>query len=99
VTEFSNGELVIEAIGELIDGAEAEERLREAKRGEDSFFMVDVGGAASASRVGDGFPHPGSERLVIDATTDGNKARFINHSCQPSCSLEKWKVHGEERCI
>jgi hypothetical protein len=91
---------VIEVIGDLIDGAEAEERLREGtKRGEDSFFMFDVGGAAPVSRVGDGFPFPGSERLVIDATTDGNKARFLNHSCQPSCSLEKWMVHGEERCI
>ena len=83
---------MIEAIGELIDRAEAEKRLRERRlRGEVTFYMIEVG----SCRLSDGF----GKNLVIDATTVGNESRFINHSCQPSCSLEKWKVHGEERCI
>ncbi|DBA03464.1 TPA: hypothetical protein N0F65_002872 [Lagenidium giganteum] len=35
---------------------------------------------------------------VIDATRMGGVARFINHSCQPNCGVEKWEVNGEERC-
>lgn len=35
----------------------------------------------------------GSE--VIDPTAKGNMARFINHSCDPSCETQKWNVLGE----
>ncbi|KAJ0396929.1 hypothetical protein ATCC90586_003251 [Pythium insidiosum] len=35
---------------------------------------------------------------VIDATRMGGLARFINHSCEPNCGVEKWDVDGEERC-
>ena len=27
----------------------------------------------------------------------GNKARFINHSCEPNCQAEYWTVEGRER--
>ena len=32
---------------------------------------------------------------VIDPTFHGNIARFINHSCDPNCVTQKWKVLGE----
>jgi SET domain-containing protein len=32
---------------------------------------------------------------VIDPTTHGNIARFINHSCEPNCVTRKWTVLGE----
>ncbi|CDW74666.1 set domain containing protein [Stylonychia lemnae] len=32
---------------------------------------------------------------VIDPTYVGNIARFINHSCEPSCETQKWNVLGE----
>lgn len=32
---------------------------------------------------------------VIDPTTHGNIARFINHSCDPNCVTRKWTVLGE----
>jgi SET domain len=32
---------------------------------------------------------------VIDACRKGNKARFINHSCEPNCETQKWVVKGE----
>ena len=32
---------------------------------------------------------------VIDATSRGGTARFINHSCVPNCATEKWLVRGE----
>lgn len=30
--------------------------------------------------------------FTIDATFKGNKSRFLNHSCDPNCKLEKWLV-------
>lgn len=36
---------------------------------------------------------------LIDARTKGGKARFINHSCQPNCKVERWKVRGIQRAI
>ena len=32
---------------------------------------------------------------VIDPTTHGNIARFINHSCDPNCVTRNWTVLGE----
>ncbi|KAG2193674.1 hypothetical protein INT47_002316 [Mucor saturninus] len=32
---------------------------------------------------------------VIDACTKGTEARFINHSCDPNCHIEKWSLKGE----
>ena len=29
----------------------------------------------------------------------GNSARFINHSCEPNCSIEKWQVGDQHRVV
>ena len=34
---------------------------------------------------------------VIDGCQKGNIARFINHSCEPNCRIEKWTIGGEYR--
>lgn len=31
---------------------------------------------------------------VIDGYRMGNIARFVNHSCQPNCEMQKWNVNG-----
>ena len=28
--------------------------------------------------------------MLIDATDMGNASRFINHSCDPNCEIQKW---------
>lgn len=36
--------------------------------------------------------------LVIDSERFGNISRFMNHSCEPNCQAQKWKVGKENRC-
>jgi [histone H3]-lysine4 N-trimethyltransferase ASH1L len=36
------------------------------------------------------------QNMIIDATR-GSIARFVNHSCQPNCRMEKWTVGGKPR--
>lgn len=31
---------------------------------------------------------------MIDGGSYGSEARFINHSCDPNCHIEKWNVLG-----
>lgn len=34
---------------------------------------------------------------VIDSYREGNLSRFINHSCNPNCEIQKWMVNGLSR--
>lgn len=34
---------------------------------------------------------------IIDASMKGNFSRFMNHSCDPNCQLQKWVVNGKFR--
>ncbi|KAJ3099148.1 Histone-Lysine N-Methyltransferase ash1l [Phlyctochytrium planicorne] len=36
-----------------------------------------------------------AEGEVIDGCRRGTEARFVNHSCEPNCHIEKWSVMGE----
>ena len=38
---------------------------------------------------------PGS--YVIDASKKGNLSRFMNHSCEPNCVMQRWVVNGQQR--
>ena len=41
-----------------------------------------------------------SKGIYIDARKKGGAARFINHSCDPNCTMESWKVQGGYRmCV
>ncbi|KAG5458959.1 MAG: hypothetical protein BJ554DRAFT_725 [Olpidium bornovanus] len=42
-------------------------------------------------------PVPCFSAQVIDATRRGCFARFINHSCNPNCTLQKWVVGNQTR--
>lgn len=37
--------------------------------------------------------------LILDAKAMGSTARFANHSCDPTCELQKWTVVGEIRIV
>ncbi|KAK2494792.1 hypothetical protein MC885_008459, partial [Smutsia gigantea] len=34
---------------------------------------------------------------IIDATQKGNCSHFMNHSCEPNCEAQKWRVNGQLR--
>lgn len=33
-----------------------------------------------------------SRDVVLDCTSCGNQARFLNHSCEPNCEIQLWCV-------
>ncbi|KAK9084519.1 hypothetical protein Syun_031535 [Stephania yunnanensis] len=78
---IKKGDFIIEYLGEVIDDALCEQRLWDIKDRGDQNFYM--------CEIRKDF--------TIDATFKGNAARFLNHSCDPNCKLEKWQVDGETR--
>ncbi|XP_043719371.1 uncharacterized protein LOC122667200 [Telopea speciosissima] len=77
--DVSEGQFLIEYVGEVLDVHDYEGRQREyASRGQKHFYFMTLNGSE-----------------VIDACAKGNLGRFINHSCEPNCRTEKWMVNGE----
>ncbi|XP_074371528.1 histone-lysine N-methyltransferase ASHR3-like isoform X3 [Apium graveolens] len=77
----SEGDFIIEYVGEVISDAMCEQRLWDMKHmGTQNFYLVEV-----------------EKDLTIDSTFKGNSSRFLNHSCNPNCKLEKWQLDGETR--
>ncbi|XP_027094076.1 uncharacterized protein [Coffea arabica] len=77
--EVSEGQFLIEYVGEVLDMHAYEARQREyAVKGHRHFYFMTLNGSE-----------------VIDACAKGNLGRFINHSCEPNCRTEKWMVNGE----
>ncbi|XP_042059152.1 histone-lysine N-methyltransferase ASHH2-like [Salvia splendens] len=77
--EISEGQFLIEYIGEVLDVHTHEARQKEyALQGHKHFYFMTLNGSE-----------------VIDACSKGNLGRFINHSCDPNCRTEKWMVNGE----
>jgi hypothetical protein len=79
--ELMAGDFVIEYVGEILDEAMCQERLKKAHaQSYNNFYMLTLDAG-----------------LVIDAGRKSNYARFINHSCGPNCETQKWRVRGEPR--
>ncbi|CAL5020960.1 unnamed protein product [Urochloa decumbens] len=78
---LEKGDFVIEYVGEVIDDVICEKRLWDIRKREDKNFYM--------CEI--------SKDFTIDATFKGNVSRFLNHSCDPNCKLEKWQVDGETR--
>ncbi|CAO2046545.1 unnamed protein product [Urochloa humidicola] len=78
---LEKGDFIIEFVGEVIDDSTCEQRLRDMERRGDKNFYM--------CEI--------SKDFTIDATFKGNISRFVNHSCEPNCKLEKWQVGRETR--
>eukprot|EP00271_Cylindrocystis_brebissonii_P021400 TRINITY_DN7585_c1_g2_i4.p1 TRINITY_DN7585_c1_g2~~TRINITY_DN7585_c1_g2_i4.p1 ORF type:complete len:853 (-),score=141.42 TRINITY_DN7585_c1_g2_i4:2511-5069(-) len=75
------GDFIVEYVGEVIDDATCEQRLWDLKASGETNFYL-----CEISRD-----------CVIDASFKGNFSRFVNHSCNPNCALQKWTINGEVR--
>lgn len=75
------GEFVMEYVGEILDDAACEQRLREYKAaGERHYYLLEI-----------------TREQVIDAGRMGNETRFINHSCNANCEAHKRRVGDDTR--
>ncbi|GBG86447.1 hypothetical protein CBR_g41442 [Chara braunii] len=75
------GDFIIEYVGEVIDDEICEKRLWAMKARGETNFYL--------CEI--------SKDMVVDATFKGNISRFINHSCDPNCELQKWEMEGSLR--
>lgn len=78
---ITKGTFVMEYVGEVIDDEKFKLRLTESIR----------------DRVENLYFLKLEKDRIIDSTIFGNKARFINHSCEPNCSSYVWWVNGQPR--
>ncbi|KAL9224144.1 hypothetical protein vseg_000210 [Gypsophila vaccaria] len=78
---INKGDFVIEYVGEVVDDVECTQRLWAMKNKDVKNFYM--------CEIRKDF--------TIDATFKGNASRFLNHSCDPNCKMEKWQVEGEVR--
>lgn len=76
-------EMIIEYVGESIRQQVAEHR-------EKGYLKTGIG-SSYLFRI--------DENTVVDATKKGGIARFINHSCDPSCTAKIIKVEGKKRIV
>ncbi len=38
-----------------------------------------------------------TDDIILDASTKGSLGRFVNHSCDPNCEIQKWQVRKDFR--
>jgi hypothetical protein len=77
------GTLVIEYIGEIINEKEMLKRMENQHR----YNPYDK----------DYYVMQLTDDLYVDGKKQGNFSRFINHSCDPNCELQRWNVGGKIR--
>ncbi|KAF8359403.1 set-2 [Pristionchus pacificus] len=76
-------DMIVEYIGQKIRPIIADEREKAYER----------------RGIGSSYLFRIDEDEVIDATRQGNFARFINHSCQPNCYAKVVTVDGDKRIV
>jgi hypothetical protein len=77
--------------GEIISESQFQKRKKEyAKQGVKHFYFMSL----KSNEVSFFFLE---KYKYIDASKKGNTSRFMNHSCNPNCILQKWVVGNKVR--
>jgi hypothetical protein len=76
----ATGSLVIEYVGEAIDTATVHARIKEQN--------------TTAPNDKDYYIMELDSGIYLDGKFKGSLSRFINHSCDPNCELQRWNVKG-----
>ncbi|KAL0489521.1 histone-lysine N-methyltransferase [Acrasis kona] len=76
-------DLVIEYVGEIVRQQVADVREKRYER----------------MGIGSSYLFRLDDEYIIDATTRGNLARFINHSCDPNCCAKVIRVDDEKKVV
>ncbi|CAI8015285.1 Histone-lysine N-methyltransferase SETD1B-A, partial [Geodia barretti] len=76
-------EMVIEYVGEVVRQAVADERERRYE----------------AAGIGSSYLFRVDHDYIIDATRNGNMARFINHCCDPNCYAKVISVGTQKKIV
>jgi histone-lysine N-methyltransferase ASH1L len=94
---FEPNQIIVEYTGEILTQEDAENRMRKVYNNSE---------VSVSMQLGDDLNHTNNEQcyylmyfdqnMIIDATR-GSMARFVNHSCEPNCKMEKWTVEGKPR--
>uniref|UniRef100_K1RCH0 Putative histone-lysine N-methyltransferase ASH1L n=1 Tax=Magallana gigas TaxID=29159 RepID=K1RCH0_MAGGI len=77
---ISNGQFILEYLGEVVSEAEFRRRMTEEYSQERHHYCLNLDSGA-----------------VIDGYRMGNIGRYVNHSCEPNCEMQKWNVNGVYR--
>jgi SET domain-containing protein len=81
--DIAEGDLVMEYVGEVIDGAEVHRRMTAQRQNtpqDKDFYIMEL-----------------SNGMFVDGKFKGSTSRYINHSCDPNCELQRWVVKGYPR--
>lgn len=75
-TDFARGRFILEYLGEVMSTTTFSKRVKQYEKENYEHYYCMALDA----------------RSMIDATKKGGIARFLNHSCNPNCEMEKWTV-------
>lgn len=83
VENYSQGDIVIEYVGEVIGNEEADKREKYYEK----------------SGMSDCYLFRLDKTRIIDASYKGNVARFLNHSCDANCNAKAESICGEKHIL
>jgi len=79
---ISRNQFIIEYIGEVITDKQVQKRLKDQLKSSNELLLYSM---------------EISPLYYVDAAYYGNQSRFVNHSCEPNCVVEKWTIENHTR--
>lgn len=92
---FEPNQIIVEYTGEIITQEECEHRMRSMYKNNEVRRRL-CSRRTRLTSTQSYYLMLFDQNMIIDATR-GSIARFVNHSCDPNCRMEKWTVNGKPR--